>query len=321
MEEKLLRHFNYILKLKYLLFLFVFFLINISCSKKNDFILNLGSENPGVATSYLVVATQDANHRALVYYNVDGTFGSAITNFRSETATPRGIAEITPGNLLVSLDITDGIYAVDMFTGEKSIFHGSSQFIGAIYNIGISAAGRVYAMESNRIEVFDNSGSRLAAAYIGTPNGICTLSSPRGMDFNANDEMVIVDHTTGDVSVYDVSADTEVCLSDNNVGNNPYDVVVHSDGYLYITTWGDDAVWRTDADGSNPTQIWQPGLKILRDPTAIVELPNGNLAVASSYLDTVEQITTAGVRVGTSPFIIDFYSLNISDMQIVEVTE
>ena len=56
----------------------------------------------------------------------------------------------------------------------------------------------------------------------------------------------------------------------------------------------------------------------LNNPTAMVELENGDILVASSVTDSIERITEDGTRVGTLPFIRDAFTLNITDMKILD---
>ena len=290
----------------------------LSCGKEQGDVLSIGSETPveETATPYLVIAGQDGNHRGVAFYNLDGTFVRS-TNFRSEAATPRGLFANSDTSVLLSLDTTDSIYQVDL-DGTKTLFHGSAQFSGAIYGIVTSAAGNTYVVESNRIEVFDSTGIRLASHFINTTTGACTLSNPRGMTLNANGEMVVVNQGGADnILTYDISTSTASCVSSIALGNNPYGILLHSDGFMYITTQGDDRVYRTDPDGSNPVVVWDTDTSIINNPTGIVELANGDLLIASSATDTIERITTSGDRVGSSPFIIDTHSLNISEMAVI----
>lgn len=295
-------------------FILTLLLLFCSCGKEQGDVLVLGSGS--TADSYIVLNSQDGNHRGFAFYTTDGSFVRGGT-FRAETATPRGITPFTSTSVLMSLDTTDSIYQVDL-QGNKTIFHGSAQFSGGIYGIVHASSGRTYAVESNVIEVFDINGVRLGSSRINTTTGGCTLSAPRGATINNSGQLVVVNQGGGDrVLTYDISTPTATCVSSVALGNNPYSVIQHSDGFLYITTQGDDRVYRTDPDGSNPTVIWSTDTSLINNPTGLVELENGDLLIASSATDTVERITTSGERVGTVPFIRDAYSLNIGDITIM----
>ena len=298
-------------------FLFGLTLFWVACGKESGDILTLETAVTATATPYLVLTGQDGNHRGLAVYDVNGNFVSG-TNFRAEAITPRGLFPWSDTEVLMTGDTTDSIYRVGI-DGTKTIFHGSAQFNGAIYDTVINTTlNLVYAIESNRIEVFDTNGVRQGSFLINTTVGGCTLSNPRGMVINRNGNLVVTNQGGADnILVYDISSTTATCVSSTAFGNNPWGVVQHSDGFLYIVTQGNDQVYRADPDGGNPTVIWSTNTAIINNPTGIVELPNGNLAVASSATDTVEQITTSGTRVGSVPFIRDTQSLNIGDLVII----
>lgn len=205
--------------------------------------------------------------------------------------------------------------------GNKTVFHGSAQFSGAIFGVARAGSGIVFAIESNRIEAFDSDGIRLTSYYINTTVGGCTLSNPRGMIVNSLGQLVVTNQGSGTINTYDISNSPVTCVSSVAFGNAPYGIVEASDGGLYITTQADDQVYSADSDGSNPSVIWNSDTSIINNPTGIEILPNGNLLVASSANDRVEEITTTGLRVGTLPFINDSNSLNLGDILIFEVTE
>lgn len=267
----------------------------------------------------LLIAGQDTNHRGVSAYTLEGIPVGSIANFRVEASSPRGLAYFDDDTVLVAVDGSDGVSKLNL-DGTKEIFHGSSNLNGNIYDMELGPDGYYYVIESNRIEVFNDLGERQASKLINTTTGSCTLSNPRSMTIDFNGYLVVTNQGgAGNILRYDISGDTATCVSSVAFGNSPYGVLAHSNGYLYITTQGDDTIYRADPDGSNAVEIWTVDLTILRDPTQILELPNGDLLVASSFTDTVERIQTDGTRVGSDPFIQDVYSLNVSDMIIIGV--
>lgn len=296
----------------------ILFLILCSCGKEQGDVLSLESvtEPTTTSTPYIFINGQDGNHRGFAIYTTEGTYVTG-GNFRAETATPRGITPFTDTSVLMSLDTTDSIYQVSL-DGTKTLFHGSAQFSGNIYGIVHAPNGNTYAIESNFIEVFDINGVRLGSSRINTTTGACTLSNPRGIALNASGQLVVTNIGGADnVLTYDISGTTATCVSSVAFGSNPWGVIHHSDGNLYIVTQGDDRVYRADPDGSNRVAIWDTNTSLINNPTGIAELPNGDLLIGSTATDSVERITTSGTRVGTVPFIRDTNSLNIGDIQII----
>lgn len=310
-----------------LFFLFAHSSLSGCSSEKADFLDVSSPETSSEATEevildpVIVIVGQDANHRVVAYFDMEGNNLGRIIDYRRDSLTPRGLAPFDHQSFLVSLDGTDQIQRV-FLDGSTQTFHSSIQLNGNIYDMEQDSVGNYYVIESNRIEVFDSSGNHEPTLLINTTVGSCTLSNPRGMTVNSSGNLVVTNQGgTDDVLVYDISGASPTCLSATAFGNNPYDVIEHSNGQLYIVTQGDDQVYSANADGSGATVVWPVDLTLIRDPTAILELPDGTLLVASSYTDTVERITTSGTRVGTEPFIMSPLSLNISDMMILDRNE
>ncbi|MCB0413798.1 MAG: hypothetical protein KDD50_05665 [Bdellovibrionales bacterium] len=266
----------------------------------------------------IIVATGDTNSQSLARYDLEGKFVDVIASYRNENATPRGIAYADAESVIVAFDTTDFIDRV-YFNGTKESFYGANQFNGNIYDMELADNGYYYAIESNNIEVFSSAGELQTSMRIPTTVGSCVLSSPRGLAIDANGYLVVTNQGGTDTILrYNISDPLNPsCVSSVAFGNNPYGVLAHSDGYLYVVTQGDDQIYRANADGSGATVIWSVDLTILRDPTAIKELPDGTLIVASSFHDTVERFDTNGNRIGTTPFIRDQSSTNITDMIIL----
>lgn len=306
------------MKVRLLCILFLLELLSTSCAKESSEILDISSEGPSVTHpgQYIVTAGADVNHYGIGIYNLDGEMVNS-THFRREDAAPRGLAVRDETSVYISLDTSDSIYSLDI-DGTKTLFHGSSQLSGNIFGIVKTEDGHVYVVESNLIEAFGPDGTRLPLRAIPTTLGGCVLSTPRGMTINSLGQLLVVNQGGADnLLIYDISGPTATCVSSVAIGNNPYSLIEHSNGYLYITTQGNDQIIRTDPDGSNQTVIWSTNLSVLNDPTGLLELPNGDLLVSSSVTDTIERITLTGQRVGDVPFIRDSMSMNVSDLVLV----
>ena len=265
----------------------------------------------------LITISGDTNHRGITMYDMEGNFIKSIAHLRTGWGYPRGIANFDSDSFLVLTETPDQWVRV-FYDGTLSLFSGSSNYSGTVFGGEEGPNGYFYAYESNRVEKFDSSGNQVGNNFINGSVGGCTISTPRGMAIS-HDGYLLVSNQAGadEILSIDVSTDTPSCVSAVAFGNNPYGMVAHSDGNLYVVTQGDDAVYVADPDGSNASIIYQPGIAELRDPTAIVEMPNGDLLVSSATTDTIERITTTGMRVGTEPFIQDNHSLNVLEMIIV----
>lgn len=269
----------------------------------------------------IVIISGDANHSGVTQYDMDGNRLQVVTDFRIAGGALRGAVAYDSYSILTTLDNGDRIEQVS-FDGTVQSFYGSNLLNGNIYDIEIASNGYIYVVESNGIEVFDPDGNRDATRYIGSSVGACTLSNPRGMVFGSNGYLYVV-NTGGsdDLNIYDISAGTATCVTSEAIGQNPYDIVAHSDGYFYITRQGDNTVVRVDPDGTNMTTIWATNTTYINSPTGIIEHPSGDLIIASSATDSIERIEVDGDRVGNTPFIEDSSTLNINDIIIVQGAE
>ncbi len=290
----------------------------LSCGKEQGDILDfssVGDEEVVPPEPLLVIGSQDTNHRGYATYNLDGELVS-VGHFREELGVVRGLSAFDEDSFLVGLEGTDSVFIVNR-AGDKTLLHGSAQFTGNIYDVLRSNDDFIYAIESNNIEVFNLQGTRRTDKIIPTTVGACVLNQPRGMILNSDGHLVVISRGNGRVLTYDISQTPATCLSTNNIGNSPHGVVLHSVGFLYVTAQGNHQVYRTNIDGSNPVVVWTTNTGIISTPTGIVEHPSGDLIIASSDTDTLERITTAGVRVGDVPFIRDSQALNVGDIAII----
>ncbi len=297
-------------------FLTLSFVLVLGCSSKEGAFFESTS---GSSNDLILISSGDSNTRSVLLYNQDGSFNRILYDYRTDLGLPRGIAPFDSESVVVSLDNTDRVsrvYWKGENAGSEELF-ANSGLGGAIYQLTTSEAGDVFVVESNYIERYDSTGARVGTPYIGTTEGSCVLSSPRGIFLTSDDRLIVTNHGGSDqLLIYDVSDPFSVtCLSANNIGNNPYGVIEHSDGNLYVVTQGDDQVYRTDSDGSNATSIWSTDTSIINNPTGIIELANGNLAIASSANDQVWEMDTSGTLANTSPLILDPLVLNITDIK------
>jgi DNA-binding beta-propeller fold protein YncE len=267
----------------------------------------------------IVIASGDINHRGITSYALDGSDAWNILDLRSFEATPNGLAVGPGNNFLTSVDGADSILSVP-YSNQPSFFYGSGLLNGSLYDMELgSVMNYYYVVETNNIEVFNSSGVRLASALIPRNLGLCNMTAPRNMHATEDGFLYVADYSANRIHKYDISNHVATCEASISVpGLLPYGVIRHSNGLLYISSFGDDAVYTLDEDTMTLTNIFQPGLTILRDPRGLAELPNGDVVVSSSIMDTIERIDSDGVRQGTEPFISDVFSLNITDIEVLQ---
>lgn len=277
-------------------------------------------EVPPTYTS-IVISSGDINHSGITSYFIDGSFEEQIIDLRTFASIPMGLAFGSDTSFLANTNGSDSIIEIP-YDDTYEFFYGSSQLNGNLYDIEYGPVlDYYYSVESSNIEVFSGAGDRLSTAII--PNNLapCNMTGPRNMHATSDGFLYVADFNASRIHKFNVSSHTATCEASYDVsGLNPYGVILHSNGLLYITSFADDAVYTFDEGTLTLTNIYQPGLTELRDPTGIAEMPNGNILVSSSITDSIEQIDQTGVRQGIEPFIRDIYSLNITDIEVLTRT-
>lgn len=295
-------------------------LLLVSCAKpQGEFLL---SPNQVSRPPLLVVLSSDVTAKSLTYYELDGTNPVNFFSYRVLGHLVRGISYFDDEHLLVSLDTQDKIDKVG-FDGTYQEFHNSPNITGNIFDIERDPVkNEFYIIEGNFIEKIDAVGDRIGNPFINTTIGSCVLNVPKAMAILPNGNLAVINSGgTGALNIYNISGTSATCVATAAIGGAPSGILAHSNSYIYITTTTTDRVVRTDALGAGLTTIWSTNTTIISDPTAMVELENGDLAVASSLTDSIERITVDGVRVGNRPFIIDVFTDAVVDMLIMPGVE
>lgn len=282
--------------------------------------LDPASEVVVTTEAYIIMAGGDLNHAGVSLYKESGEFEEVVFDLRSFGSVANGIAVVGTGvsEFLLSTNGSDALLSAD-YSSEYDFFYGSSNLNGNVYDMEHGPVmDYYYVVESNNIEVFSAMGERLASAIIPQNLGACSLSNPRGLHTTEDGYLYVASLSNNRILKYDVGSHIATCEATYDVtGLNPSSVAKHSNGLLYFTSFTDDAVYTLDEDSLVFTNIFDPGLTILRDPIAIVELPNGDLLTSSTITDSIERIDATGVRQGTAPFIQDSNSLNIQDIEVI----
>lgn len=276
-----------------------------------------GKSTPSLTQSILI-SSGDTNHRGITSYLTNGDFENQIIDLRAFESSPMGLASGNNQSFLTSTNGADAILDIP-YNDTYEFFYGSAVLNGNIYDIEYGPLlDYFYVVESSNIEVFNSAGERLPTAVI--PNNLspCNLGSPRNMHATDDGFLFVADTGNNRIHKFDISNHTATCDDSYLVtGLQPYGVHLHSNGLLYLTSFADDAVYTLNPLTLTLTNIFEPGTSVLNNPTAIAELNDGNLLIASSITDSIELIDPSGVRQGLTPFIQDIYSLNVTDIEVL----
>ncbi|HAG91352.1 MAG TPA: hypothetical protein DCL41_05745 [Bdellovibrionales bacterium] len=291
----------------------------ISCSAPDSGSFYYGTM--GLGERKLVMTTASGQTYAITRYSESGSFEGLIANTSPASLITRGVAPFDLFHVLVATDGQDGLSKVSLIDGSMTSFVGSSLFSGNIYQIvKDDLRSRYYVIESNGIESFDFNGNRVGNPYIGTTVGSCVLSGPRSLTMTSSGDLAVASYTNNDISVYDVSGDTPTCKNSyTGYGNDrPTAIVGHSDGYLYIGFTTNDRIDRLPEDGSGTPETIYTDTAYVNNPTAMLEMPDGTLLIASDGVDAVVQMDTSGNLINGGIFMKDPFTAAVTQMTFVE---
>ncbi len=277
----------------------------------------------GLGTPKIIVASNVVGQYGLAMYDINGNFIRSLADYTPANTAPRGLEVLNEFEFLVAYDGAniDGIHRFDIFSGETN-FVVDTNLSGNIFQVRRHEDHGVFVIESNTIESFDDLGARINAPRIATTIGACVLSTPRAMAFTSAGYLAVVGIGNDDLLIYDVTDPANTaCVSANGTlagAVDPVAILAHSDGYLYVATQGDDRIYRFSGDGLGAATVVFNNPAFVLNPTALTEMPDGTLLIASDGTNSLVNITTAGMLVGSNYLVSDSFTNSISDLIILQ---
>ncbi len=273
----------------------------------------------------IIVASSSATATGpyvIAQYSLEGKFEKVLADLTLDNRVPRGVVMIDPFSFLIATDTVDGVLKYDYLTGLSS-FVSNANLTGVIGNMTRASNGDIFIIEGTNIESFDSAGIRIGNPRIGTTVGACVMNvNVKGMAINSSGTLIVGSQGNDDLLFYDVSNPASpTCLASNQtLGNvDPVAVVAHSNGFVYVAqTSGTDDILQFNGDGSGSSTSIFTNLTVIANPTAMVELPDGTLLVASDTTNNIVRIDTAG-NVLNNPYIQDAFTGFVQSITITEV--
>ena len=278
----------------------------------------------GLGDKKILVATANPGALTILMYDLDGNLVDVVADYTFTNDFPRGIAPFDSFNFMTVLDGVDRLQKISL-KGLAATDYADPGFTGNIFQMSYDGVSqRYFAIESNFIESFSRTGARIGNPLIPTTVGACVLNIPRGV-FSTNDGRLLVVNTgptsgTDRLNIYNTSVTTPTCVSTNvSMGaNDPMAVIQHANGLIYYATQVDDRIYSLPANGvGSPTVVFPTDLTVINNPTALLEMPDGSLLVASDGTNSIERIDTSGQRVGSNSFIRDAFTGLVSQMMLI----
>lgn len=280
----------------------------------------------GLGDQKLLVATQNTGAYHIAMYDLEGRLLDVIADYTLANDIPKGIAPYDAFSIAVLLDGVDRISRLSLTGQQVPEIANNSNLTGTLFHLDYdNVLQRYYAVEGNTIEAFTKAGVRLAGPgvgtpYINTPLGGCAISTARGVAATADGRLLVASSANNDINVYDVKSAPATCVSSNTTmgATTPVALIIHSNGLVYVATQGDDRVYSfpNNVVGAG-TVVWATNLTYINNPTALLEMPDGTVLVASDGTNSIERITTGGQIVGGTSFIRDGFTGLVTQMMLI----
>lgn len=280
----------------------------------------------GLGDQKILVATQNTGSYQVAMYDLNGRLIDVIADYTLANDIPKGIAPFDAFSVAVLLDGVDRISRLSLTGQQVPEIANNSNLTGTLFHLAYDRVlERYYAVEGNTIEAFTKAGARLAGPgvgtpYINTPLGSCAIATARGVAATDDGRLFMVASGNNDLNVYNVSGATATCTTANTTmgATTPVAVIVHSNGLVYVATQGDDRVYSFPNSGAGSgTVVWATNLTYINNPTALLEMPDGTILVASDGTNSIERIDTEGNIVGSTSFIRDGFTGIVTQMMLI----
>lgn len=304
--------------MKRILELVIFLLVCTSCQSAPEGEPFWGAVKAGEPK--ILISQILAGGESISLYDINGNLINLIADYSLVNFDPDGIAVINDTEFYVALDGIDQIRKMNIF-GDVLQTITDTNFTGNLSQMKL-IGNDMFLTEGNFIESFNTNGSRIGNPRIGTTIGACVLSTVLALAVTPENYLITVGSGDDDINVYDISdAGNTLCVDSNaSLGNvNPAAVIFHSNGSIYVGTQGDDAIYRYSYNNGiigAGAIIFQPGTTVLNNPTAMAELPDGSIIIASDGTNNIIKIDGDGNLIA-SPFIQTAFTGQVGQMAII----
>jgi hypothetical protein len=256
----------------------------------------------GLYEDRVIIASQLATALTVASYDMDGNLVAILADYYGENNGPRGLALFDSMNLLLSLEGNDRIDVVYL-GGGTGPYIASSFLTGTIGKlVRHPTSENIFVVENtNSIERFELGGQRIPQtgnAFVSGAIAPCAApASLRAMLVNTNGELLAVQSGATGAFRYTIGPTVASACATATASSNVNDIISHSNGNLYYVGTNSQ-VYRASQTLTGSTSIFN-SVATIGTPTALAELPNGDLIIASDATDSLEVISTSGVYRGS----------------------
>ncbi len=252
----------------------------------------------GLNRDRVFVVSQIAQNLGVHMYTTGGTYLGRLVDYYSDTNAPRGIAYYDPFSVAISLDATDEIQFLNLDGSARRPPLSNNLLTGTIGKMIYDRSRDGYfIVETNGIEFFSRAGVRVPASgnsiVPGTAQAPCAaLASLRALVLNNSGALITVQSAATASNRYTLGPVSATACAVVTLPTNANDIINHSDGNMYFVGTNNQ-VYRTTQVLGSITSIFN-NVATISTPTALAEMPDGNLIVASDATDSIELISTGG---------------------------
>lgn len=296
-------------------------LISTGCSVKTGILnyaaLGLGETRIIVANTYTTTPSQ----YTIAMYDENGGFLGLLADYTRVGGRPTGIAPGPDGmSIFSNLSTLDRIDKI-MLTGGSSVFATDAGFTGNLQDLEVSPSGELFSVEGNTIERFSANGVRIGNPSIPTAVAGCTnLGTPKKIKFNGNGNLITVNSTgTMAINVYNVASTAAKCVSTNTSITGTPNAIHYSasSNLLYLSTTANNLYSYSGSGTGTATTVIASTAGLISAVSAIAELPDETLLIASDGLDQIDRFTKQGNLYSTTAFIKNAFTGAVTDIIVL----
>lgn len=282
----------------------------IACEKKaaEFYVASLGLDQDRV-----IVASQIATVLTVSAYDLAGNLLGVLADYQAEVNGPRGLALYDALHVVLSLEGADRLDLVSL-SGGRATYIQNSFLTGTIGKVIANPTRTNYFVieAGTALERFEFNGDRIPVtgnAFVQGAIAPCAApASLRAIAFNNSGDLIAVQSGATAAFRYTVGPTTaSACATIAALPSAANDLINHSDGNMYFAGTNSQ-IYRASQTLTGSTSIFNNAATIAL-PTAMAELPSGDLIIASDTTDSIEVISTSGVYRGT-------FAKNVNTQQI-----
>ncbi|MCB0349782.1 MAG: hypothetical protein KDD38_01280 [Bdellovibrionales bacterium] len=255
------------------------------CAPKKD---SAGGSAAALYKSGDIIVT-NAGSDAVLVLTPDGDFKNVLFDVDNTSETVTGVSYLSTGEILVVVEGTDRIVAVNN-TGVSRNFVTHAQYTGNVYGVTQLASGDILAVETNNVERFDLTGSRVSTG--GWP--LALQSGGRSISAISTGGFIHCSSTADVLRTYNDAGTQQATVASGIAGTtDAFGCTSLANGNVAVAWSGTTDTVRVYDSTLTTTVASYSDIGRLAAPTGIAERANGNILVLDSTFNYIVELTSA----------------------------